>query len=76
VDGVAMEQSMRLCEYGPDKGKPIQLTQYVILREFARTHGLTNISQRDYPELDKQNFSVEELNLSLDDFSRKQGWIK
>ena len=67
---------MRLIEYGKNKGKPIQLTQYVILREYARTHGLTSISQFDYPEINIKNFTKKELNLSLDDFSRKQGWMK
>jgi hypothetical protein len=51
------------------------LTTYIIKREYASTHNIENISTVEHPELKEENFTIEDLRLSLDDFSRKQGWM-
>lgn len=62
--------------------KQCLLTQNIICREYARTHGLTYkngftfVNPTDFPFLSISKFPEDDLKLSLDDFSTKQGWIK
>lgn len=50
------------------------LTTEIIRREYLRAHGPT---ARDFLDLiSDANYPVADLKLSLDDFSRKQGWLK
>ena len=74
---------MRMQEVGPNKGKPCQISQYIIVREYMRTHGIPYVNDgecfhkvlAERPDLSVDNFTQEQLNLSLDDFSRELGWM-
>jgi hypothetical protein len=46
------------------------LTTGIIRKEFERTNN------RSGAHLDARDFPISDLKLSLDDFSRKQGWMK
>ncbi len=52
------------------QGAKLCLTTEIISREYERTH-----DGRKCPFVD-DDFPPEQLTLSLDEFSRKQGWMK
>jgi hypothetical protein len=50
-------------------GAPALLSTETVRHEYARTH------YGNACELKAEDFSIEDRRLSLDDFSRKQGWM-
>jgi len=60
------------------QGRPL-LTPYVLIREYERTHPLEDSEtlRLNQVEIVREFFSipVADLELSLDDFSKKRGWM-
>ena len=52
------------------------INQNIITREYAMRHNINDLSLVPQNEVDIKNFSLADLQLSLNDFSRKQGWME